>query len=70
MTQAFFEVCPKCKGKKGKTKKISCENCKGKGKIKRNKGEIICFPCKGSGKISIYISCNRCHGFGIICEFF
>lgn len=58
--------CPQCNGTgmKAGAKAIICTGCRGKGKVRNNKGLLtVCHICNGSGAV-ISGFCKRCNGSG------
>ncbi|MCM8766966.1 MAG: molecular chaperone DnaJ [Candidatus Omnitrophica bacterium] len=64
-----FDECPVCNGtgSKGKTGKITCPSCHGRGQVVRSSGFITisqtCPKCKGEGEI-LADPCQNCRGTG------
>ncbi|MCM8785044.1 MAG: molecular chaperone DnaJ [Candidatus Omnitrophica bacterium] len=64
-----FDECPICNGtgSKGKTGKITCQSCHGRGQVVRTSGFITisqtCPKCKGEGEI-LSDPCPNCRGTG------
>ncbi|MDW8164121.1 MAG: molecular chaperone DnaJ, partial [Candidatus Omnitrophota bacterium] len=64
-----FDECSVCNGtgSKGKTGKVTCPNCKGRGQVIRTSGFITisqtCPKCKGEGEV-LSDPCQNCRGTG------